>query len=596
VELLDAAARARNLRAMARDELDVLVIGGGITGAGVALDAAARGYRVALVEKGDFASATSSRSTKLVHGGIRYLPQLDFPLVHEALAEQKRLLRNAAYLVRPLTFVLPLYRGARRPVGVPFAPPYGIGLGQILDAGLWLYDGLAGRLGRAHHRHITADEALALAPSLRMEGLRSAYLYTDAQTNDTSLTLAVLRTAAQHGAALANYAEVTGFIRRDGEPTARVNGAIVRDVPSGDRIMVRARHVVNATGIFAEQVERLTGDEARVRIEPSKGVHLVVDRARAGLREMAVVIPETEDERILFVVPWGERALIGTTDTGSGDLDDPTATPDDIAYLLRHVNRVLDRELTAADILSVYAGYRPLVRTNAGATARLSRTHEVLEHPTNGLVTIVGGKLTTYRLMAQQVVDRLAARDGLPATHPTERLVLAGAVDWPEAREQLHRRAHDLGLAEDVIEHLAFNYGRDANIVLDIAAEHQRDIAVEDRSLIERIVPDLPYLRAEVVYAVRYAMAQRLEDVLARRTRISIEDGARGTKVALDVARLMADEFGWSDERLRAEVADYAAAVQRHLAAEGLARPQSGAALPIRGAAPPLPPGEGAGG
>ncbi|HEV2237125.1 MAG TPA: glycerol-3-phosphate dehydrogenase/oxidase, partial [Ktedonobacterales bacterium] len=433
MEPLDAAARARNLGALAHDAFDVLVVGGGITGAGIALDAALRGYRVALVEKGDFASATSSRSTKLVHGGIRYLPQLDFALVREALAEQRRLLRNAPYLVRPLTFVLPLYRDARRPVGTPIAPPYGIGLGLILDAGLWLYDALARRLGRARHRRISAREALELAPSLRPEGLKSAFLYTDAQTNDTQLTLAVLRTAAQHGATLANYAEVTGFTRSSDPPGGRLSGATVRDALGGGCFPVRARHIVNATGIFAEQIERLAGDGARVRIEPSKGIHLVVDRARAGLREMAVVIPETEDGRILFVVPWGPRALIGTTDTGSGDLDDPEASPVDIAYLLRHVNRVLDRDLTEADILSIYAGYRPLVRTRPGATARLSRSHVVLEHPTNGLVTVVGGKLTTYRIMAQQVMDRLARRDGLPATHPTQRLPLAGGMDWPAA-------------------------------------------------------------------------------------------------------------------------------------------------------------------
>jgi glycerol-3-phosphate dehydrogenase len=563
VEPLDAAARARALRAMARDELDVLVIGGGITGAGVALDAAARGYHVALVEKGDFASATSSRSTKLVHGGIRYLPQLDIPLVREALAEQRRLLRNAPYLVRPLTFVLPLYRGARRPVGVPIAPPRGIGLGLMLDAGLWLYDTMADRLGRGHHRWISAGEALALAPSLRPDGLKSAYLYTDAQTNDTQLTLAVLRTAAAHGGALANYAEVTGFIRQGGAATGRLSGATVRDVLGGEQLTLRARHIVNATGIFAEQVERLTGDESRVRIEPSKGIHLVVDRARAGLDAMAVVVPETEDGRILFVVPWGGRALIGTTDTGGGDLDDPTATPDDIAYLLRHVNRVLDRDLTEADLLSVYAGYRPLVRTKAGATARLSRSHVVMEHPKNGLVTIVGGKLTTYRLMAQQVVDRLAARDGLKRTHPTERLPLAGSEGWPEAREHLEQRARALGLPADVTAHLAFNYGRDAETVLEIAAEAP--------SLGERLVPDLPYLRAEVLYAVRHATAQRLEDVLARRTRLSIEDGRRGTGVAAEVARLMAGELGWPAERVCAEVEAYVAAVKRHLAAEGLA-------------------------
>ncbi len=560
MQQFSASTRTANLRNLAQDQFDVLVIGGGITGAGVALDAAARGYRVALVEKADFASGTSSKSTKLVHGGIRYLPLFDFGLVHEALVERGLLIRNAPFLVEPLVFLLPLYQGAKRPVGVPITPPWGVGLGLILDMGLWMYDLMAGRHGVARHRRISAKAALALTPALNPMGLKEAFLYSDAQTNDTSLTMTVLRTAAQHGSVIANYAEVVGFVRR-GE---RLSGAHVRDMLTGATFTLAARHVVNATGIFAQRVEGLAGDESKVTIEPSKGVHLVVARERVGIRQTAVVIPETDDGRILFVLPWGARAVIGTTDTGEGDLDDPEASPQDIAYLLDHANRVLDVQLTEDDILSVYAGYRPLVKSREDHTANLSRSHVVLEQKVNGMVTVVGGKLTTYRRMAQDVVDVLAQRDRLPRAHPTERLLLAGAIGWPEARPEIEARGRALGLAPDTLRHLAFNYGRDAMAVLDLIDQ--------DELLSERLVADLPYIRAEVLHAVRYEMALRLDDVLARRTRISVEDRDRGARVAGDVARLMAGELGWSLDRIRAEEDQYAAQIRHHLSAEGLAR------------------------
>jgi glycerol-3-phosphate dehydrogenase len=559
MEPLAAATRAAYLERLARDRFDVLVIGGGITGAGVALDAAVRGYRVALVEKVDFASGTSSKSTKLVHGGIRYLPQFDFALVHEALVERGLLVRNAPFLVQPLAFVLPLYQHARRPVGVPITPPGGYGLGLMLDAGLWMYDLMAGRLNVARHRRIKPEQALRLTPALRREGLRGAFLYYDAQTNDTRLTLAVLRTAAQHGAVITNYTEVIGFTRAaDG----KLNGAYVRDVLSNQEFTVRARHIINAAGVFAERVEALTGDESKVAIEPSKGIHLVVARDRVKISDTALVLPETDDGRILFVIPWGVRAVIGTTDTGKGDLDDPEATPQDIAYLLDHVNRFMDVNLTADDILSVYAGYRPLVKSREARAANLSRTHVVLQEA-NGMVSIVGGKLTTYRRMAQDTVDVIAKRDGMPIVHPTERLPLAGAVGWQDAQREIEAYGRRLGLSQDVLDHLKFNFGGNARSVLELVEE--------DTELGERIVPDLPYLRAEVIYACRGEMAQTLEDVLARRTRIMLEDMERGAGVAEDVAALMARELAWSADRTRAEVEKYRTLVGHQLEAEGLA-------------------------
>jgi len=556
---LNAATRSDYLDRMAKETFDVLVIGGGITGLGVALDAAARGYSVALVEKGDFGGSTSSKSTKLVHGGIRYLPQFDFALVHEALVERGSLLQNAPYLVQPLAFVLPLYEDAKKPLGIPFTLPNGLGMGLMLTAGLIMYDTLAGGHGFPRHRRISIDEALTLAPTLRGEGLKEAFIYYDGQTNDTRLVVAVLRTATRFGAAIANYTEITGFEKRDGKLVA----AKVHDAIDGRDVTVRARHIVNAAGIFAERVSALTGDESKAHIAPSKGVHLVVARERVGIGESGVVLPETDDGRILFVVPWEDRAIIGTTDTGSGDLDHPEATPEDIDYLIRHVNRYLNVSLTQDDLISVYAGYRPLVRSRAKPSANLSRTHVVLQED-NGMVTIVGGKLTTYRRMAQDTVDVLAKRDAMPIAHPTERLALSGAINWKQARADLAQRCAELGIDAEIEHSLAFNYGSHALEILDLVAAR--------RELGERLITDLPFIRAEVVYACRDEMALRLEDALARRMRIDLEDRERGAGVVAEVASLMAGELGWSPSIVSAEVAGYTSAVQRSLADEGLAQ------------------------
>ena len=559
MEPLAATARTANVERLARERFDVLVIGGGITGAGVALDAAARGYRVALVEKVDFASGTSSKSTKLAHGGIRYLPQFDLAMVHEALVERGLMVRHAPFLVRPQPFILPVYEHMRWPSGLPVRPPTDFGLGFVLDIGLWMYDLMAGRLNIGRHKSISAKETLRRAPRLRSTGLKKAFLYYDAQTNDAQLTVTVLRTAAQFGAVVTNYTEVTGFTRAQG----KLNGAVVRDVLTNQGCSVSARHIINAAGVFAEHVAALTGDESKATIEPSKGIHLVVARERLQITDTAVVLPETEDGRILYVIPWSARAVIGTTDTGSGDLDDPQASPEDIAYLLKHVNDYLEVNLTHDDILSVYAGYRPLVKSRGARAADLSRTHVVLQE-NNGMVTIVGGKLTTYRRMAQDTVDVIAKRDGMPISHPTQKLLLAGAIGWRDARQEIEARGRQLGLAPEIVEHLACNFGSNASAVLDLIDE--------DESLRERLVPDLPYLRAEVVYACRAEMAMTLEDVLARRTRIILEDAERGAGVAPEVAAMMARELGWSSDQTRAQVEQYRALVGHQREAEGLPR------------------------
>ncbi len=554
---LSSTVRMHNLTLLDSERFDVLVIGGGVTGAGVALDAAARGYRVALVEKADFASGTSSKSTKLVHGGIRYLPNFDFALVHEALVERGILVQNAPFLVHPVAFILPIYKGDRHPVGMPFTTPGGIGLGLILNFGLWLYDALAGRRNVGKHRHLSRKDVLKLAPALMPEGLQEGFSYYDAQTNDARLTMALIHTAAQHGATITNYTEVTSFVTEQG----KITGARVRDRLGNQEVMVRARHFVNATGVFTEQVESLTGSQPLAKVEPSKGVHLVLSRETLKLGDDAIVLPETDDRRILFIVPWKSRAIYGTTDTGSGDLDYPTATQGDISYLLNHLNRYLSVHLTEADIISVYAGYRPLVSSRSAehSTAKLSRTHAVLQSP-SGLVTIVGGKLTTYRRMAQDTVDVLSRRDDQALHHPTENLPLYGSAGWPEVQHDLEVKGRALALSQQTLTHLGRSYGAEGINVIALVDS--------DPSLGMRLIDDLPYIRAEVVYACRQEMAMTPYDVLARRTSITLEDRQRGLGIVDEVAALMASELDWSSEQQQTMIDTYRTAIQQQMAAE----------------------------
>jgi len=556
---LSSSVRTHNLSLLESEQFDVLVIGGGVTGAGVALDAVSRGYKVALVEKIDFASGTSSKSTKLVHGGIRYLPNFDFALVHEALVERGTLLRNAPYLVQPVGFILPLYEGDRHPVGLPFSTPGGIGLGLIMDIGLWMYDFMAGMFagsrGVKRHRRLSRNKVMELAPALVTEGLKEGFIYYDAQTNDARLTLALIRTAAQFGADIANYAEVTSFVTENG----KVTGAHVRDQLGNQDITVRARHIVNATGVFSEQIEALAGYEPQVQVNPSKGVHLVFSCEDVKLGNDAIVLPETDDKRILFLVPWESRAIFGTTDTGSGDLDHPTATQEDISYLLNHLKRYLSVQLTEDNIISVYAGYRPLLSSRGGhSTAKLSRTHAVLQSQ-SGLVTIVGGKLTTYRRMAQDTVDVLSRRDGSTPIHPTQNLPLQGSAGWLARQRDVEVKGLALGLSPQTIKHLR-HYGSEALGLLKLIED--------DAELGRRLIDDLPYIRAEVIYACRHEMAMTPYDVLARRTSIMLEDRQRGLGALDDVVSLMANEHNWSLEQQQLMGDTFRSVVQQQLAVE----------------------------
>ncbi|MGQ9904455.1 MAG: FAD-dependent oxidoreductase [Anaerolineae bacterium] len=541
--------RRAALQRMAAEGVDVLVIGGGITGAGVALEAAARGYRVGLVDKADFASGTSSKSTKLAHGGIRYLPQFDFALVREALVERGRLVRNAPHLVKPIGFVLPLYAENKRPLGTPIVPPGGVGMSLLLRAGLTLYDVMAGRLAVAPHKHIGSQHALQLAPALKPAGLKDAFVYYDGQTDDTRLTLTVLRTAAKRGALLANYAEVVGFDMQPHKRGTAIRAAHVRDSVSGAAFTIPAEAVINASGVFADRIEALAGP-SHIAIRPARGAHLTLPREAVPTTDHAVVLPETPDGRLLFIVPSNTRVILGTTDTPGGDIDRPRATDDDVTYLLDTANAYLSAPLTRAQVISAWAGYRPLIApagSNSTSTAKLSRTHVVMDGP-GGMITVTGGKLTTYRRMAQDALDHLARRTQRPITHPTENLPLDGGQGYPACLAELSQAASQFGWDADVLARLS-EYGAQAGALLTLCAQQPM--------LAQRIVPDLPYVMAEVVYACRYEMAMTLEDVLARRLRLSFEDWSHGTEAIPAVAQQMAAELGWSTDETAAQIARY---------------------------------------
>ncbi|MGQ0551287.1 MAG: FAD-dependent oxidoreductase [Armatimonadota bacterium] len=530
-------SRDEHLRVLAAG-VDVLVIGGGITGAGVALDAASRGYRVGLVERADYAGGTSSRSTKLIHGGIRYLPQGHIGLVREALRERGLLLRLAAHVARPLPFIVPLYVETRRPLGItlpaivrPLAP-----LG--VRAGLLAYDIFA-RSPDLRHRVMTRDQVAHEAPALRTDGLRRAFVYYDAKTDDVRLTHSVLATARAHGAATANYAAVRA-LRRSG---TRVSGAVVEDRLRDRTFEVPARFVVNATGIWAEEVAAMDG-AAPFQIRHSKGVHLVL-RPGAVRTSMAIVIPETDDGRLAFIVPWADRLVLGTTDDPyTGDLGHPVATAADVAYLLDHANRYVTRALRREDVTGTYAGIRPLVAATTGATAALSRDHH-LAASAGGLISITGGKLTTYRKMAEDTVDMIVGRDGGARPCRTAAIPLAGSTGLEETRAALDAAA----LPPDQRTHLLETYGSSAGEVLAWIRS--------DPALGEPLADGLPVLTAEVVFACRVEQAVTLTDCLYLRTRLAVLDVDAADRAAGQAALLMAVVLGWDAAERRRQHADY---------------------------------------
>ncbi|HET6210276.1 MAG TPA: glycerol-3-phosphate dehydrogenase/oxidase, partial [Jatrophihabitans sp.] len=507
---LSPEQRSAALAGMRRQpEFDVLIIGGGVVGAGAALDAVTRGLSTAIVEARDWASGTSSRSSKLIHGGLRYLEMLDFGLVREALHERGLLVqRIAPHLVRPVPFLYPL-------TGRVWERPY-------VGAGMLLYDTLGTALGTGrglpHHRHLSRRRALREAPCLRPDALTGAVQYWDAQVDDARHTLAVVRTAVSFGALAANRTRVIGLLRV-GE---RVTGARVIDLETGAEFEVRAKQVINATGVWTDQTQQLADTRGQFHVRASKGVHLVVPRDR--LQSSTGIILRTETS-VLFVIPWGRHWIIGTTDTDWNlDLAHPAASARDIDYLLERVNSVLISPLTRADVEGVYAGLRPLLSGESESTSKLSREH-VVGHPVPGLVVIAGGKYTTYRVMGRDAVDE--AVRGLDARVPascTDTVPLVGAEGWPAVRNQRHRLAAESGLHVARIEHLLGRYG---SLIHDLLA-----MIAADPELAEPLPGIEDYLLAEVVYAVSHEGARHLDDVLARRTRASIEAWDRGVSAA----------------------------------------------------------------
>ena len=537
--------RGAALERLAADEFDVLVIGGGITGAGVALDAAARGLRTALVDRYDFASGTSSKSSKLVHGGLRYLQQKEYRLVYENLAERQRLLDNAPHLVSPLPFLIPLF-GKDGVVSKSVAKAY--------STALWLYDVTGGvRIGKRHKR-LSLEETRARMPTLRTDLLVAGFLYYDARADDARLTLTLARTAVlDHGAVAANYAPVTA-LEKDGD--GQVVGARLED---GTRI--RAACVVNAAGVWADRVRALDEGAESGMLRPAKGVHITVPWAKVRC-DIAAVLPVPKDRRSIFVVPWGDFVYVGTTDTDyDGSLDDPQCTEVDVDYLLAALNSFSTEPVERSDVLATWAGLRPLVAAaTSERTADLSRRHAVTVAP-SGVVTVTGGKLTTYRKMAADTVDEVVRRLGRGARRsPTRKLQLRGAVGYSGVSR--HKAPARLGVDATVLDHLAHRYGGESRTVIAMIEA--------DPELGRPLVPGLPYLRAEAVYAARYEMAHTLDDVLSRRTRALLLARDDAADAAESVAHLIAPEMGWTPADVEREVSRFVTAAATSRDAAGL--------------------------
>ncbi|HEY1487771.1 MAG TPA: glycerol-3-phosphate dehydrogenase/oxidase [Micromonosporaceae bacterium] len=548
-----------DLARLRREKFDVVIIGGGVTGTGAALDAASRGLRVALIEARDLAAGTSSRSSKLIHGGLRYLEQLEFGLVHEALHERGLLTtRLAPHLVRPVPILVPLTstpdHGLRSLAHRVWQRAY-------LGSGVALYDVFAGLFGRGRgmppHRHLTKTSARRMFPSLREDTVVGAIRYFDGQVDDARYVTTMARTAASLGAAVVTSVAAIGLVREARE----VTGARVRDLETGEEFEISARTVVAATGVWSDDIGALLGEPTvpagtGLRVRASKGVHLVVPRSAISGEAGLILRTPTS---VLFVLPWGGHWIIGTTDTDwKLDRSHPAASARDIAYILDQLNGWLDKPVTTADIEGVYAGLRPLLSGEDEETSALSREHAVVE-PMLGLMVVAGGKYTTYRVMAADVIDRVVRRlgpsfgsSGAPAS-ATDRLPLLGAdgyaAMWTNRADIARRRGVSVGL----LEHLLERYG---SLATDILA------LIDEDPLLASALPGAPeYLAAEVVYAAAAEGALHVEDVLTRRTRISIETVHRGAESAGATADLMARVLGWGEATRDREIANYQARV-----------------------------------
>ncbi len=549
---LDSAYRADAWTRLAEEPFDVLVVGGGVTGAGVALDAATRGLRVALVEQRDFASGTSSRSSKLFHGGVRYLEQMNFALVREALKERELMLtRIAPHLVKPVSFLYPLEHAL-------WERPY-------VTAGLTMYDTMGGSRSVPRTKQLTKGGVRKIAPALKPDSHHGGLMYHDAQCDDARHTFTLVRTAASYGAKVLSSAKVVG-LRHAGE---RVVGATVMDVETGTEVEVDASVVINCTGVWTDDIQRMAGGRGRFHVRASKGVHIVVARDRINSETGLILRTATS---VLFCIPWGTHWIIGTTDTDwEWSRAHPAATSTDIDYLLEQVNEVLLTPLTRDDIQGVYAGLRPLLAGESEETSQLSREHAVAR-PQPGLVSIAGGKYTTYRVMAEDAVD--AAREDLPPGVPdsvTEHIPLVGAEGYQALVNQLDTlsRRHEMPVWR--ITHLLDRYGSMVDEVFALLRERP--------DLAEPLVGAEEYLRGEIVYAARHEAALHLNDVLTRRTRVSIETPDRGVAAAEAAAALLGEELGWDEARTREEVEAYRRRVEAELESQQLTEDEKADAM-----------------
>jgi glycerol-3-phosphate dehydrogenase len=492
------------------EQWDVVVVGGGATGLGIAVDASSRGYHTALVERHDFAKGTSSRSTKLVHGGVRYLRNGQLGLVRGALLERGRLERNAPHLVRRQPFVIPIYRA---------------GDFLLYGLGLKVYEWLSGAHSFGASQMISAEETRRRLPTVQSSGLRGGVVYHDGQFDDAGLALALAQTAAKEGAAVLNYAAVEQLTKRNG----RIVGVLARDVETGAALNINARVVINATGVFTDAMRLLDDVEARPILAVSSGVHLVLDCSFLPGTD-ALMIPKTADGRVLFAVPWQGRVVVGTTDEPRSVAElEPKPLEQEVDFLLTHASRYLEKTVTRSDVRSVFVGLRPLVKSSeVRSTASLSRDHAIVVSE-SGLLSITGGKWTTYRKMAEDAVNRAATLGGLPTrTSRTAKLPLWGAPKAGSVTEFPH-------------------YGTDAG-GLELLIEKEPKLA-------EQLDGRLPYVAAEVVWAARHTMARTVEDVLARRTRSLFLEARAAIACAPKVAHIMAGELGrsvvWEEEQVR---------------------------------------------
>jgi glycerol-3-phosphate dehydrogenase len=549
--------REESWQRLGKDTFDVVVIGGGVVGAGTALDAATRGLRVALVEARDLAAGTSSRSSKLFHGGLRYLEQLEFGLVREALKERELMLTTIApHLVKPVSFLYPLTKRV-------WERPY-------TAAGLFMYDRMGGARSVPGQKHLTRAGALRMVPALKRDALIGGIRYYDAQSDDARHTMTVARTAAHYGAVIRTSTQVVGFLRE----ADRISGVRVRDVEDGRETEIHADVVINCTGVWTDELQKLSGGRGRFRVRASKGVHIVVPRDRI-VSESGMIL--RTEKSVLFVIPWRNHWIVGTTDTDWNlDLAHPAATKHDIDYILEHVNSVLATPLTHDDIEGVYAGLRPLLAGESEESSKLSREHAVAR-VSPGLVAIAGGKYTTYRVMAADAVDA-AAPDlpGRPQPSITDKVPLLGADGYHALVNQADHLATEHGLHPYRVRHLLDRYGSMIHEVLELAAGKPE--------LLKPLESAPDYLAVEAVYAASHEGALHLEDILARRTRISIEYAHRGVDCAQQVAGLVSEVLGWSAETAAREVEVYKARVEAER--ESQSQPSDAAADALRVAAP----------